>query len=118
MQGRLAIPILAATMLTGCHAYMTVEGTIDPHLFERSRCEFFMRNSTGLKSSSEITHSVFEDGMFTPPDEDMYTVRVDCMAPDGTLLASRQEITTLGGYGASTLYMGLISDNTDKPPRP
>ena len=56
--------------------------------------------------------------MFTPPDEDMYTVRVDCMAPDGTLLASRQEITTLGGYGASTLFMGLISDTTDKPPRP
>lgn len=118
MQGRLAVPILATTILTGCHAYMTVEGTIDPQLFEHSHCEFFMRSSTGLKSSSDITQPIFVDGMLTPPDEDMYTVRVDCKAPDGTLLASRQEITTLGGYGASTLYMGLISDTQDAPAQP
>jgi len=114
MQGRLTALALVAATLVGCDAIVTVEGTIEPRLFARSTCESFIRNSTGKSSSSEIHEPAFYDGMMVSPfGSDLYTVRVDCKAHDGTLLASRQEIVTLGD-DASTLYMGLISTEPRK----
>ncbi|CAN7680124.1 hypothetical protein LJR232_005283 [Aquipseudomonas alcaligenes] len=114
MQGRLTALALVAATLAGCDAIVTVEGTIEPRLFALSTCESFIRNSTGKSSSSEIHEATFYDGMMVSPfGNDLYTVRVDCKAHDGTLLASRQEIVTLGDE-ASTLYMGLIGTEPRK----
>ncbi|MCU9949408.1 hypothetical protein [Pseudomonas sp. PDM13] len=116
MQGRLKALVLVAATLAGCEAIVTVEGTIEPRLFARSKCEFFMQSPTWRSLSLDILESDFIEGLPASPfGSDLYTVRVDCKAPDGTLLASRQEIVTLG-RDVSTLYMGLISTERQKAP--
>ncbi|MCU9949407.1 hypothetical protein [Pseudomonas sp. PDM13] len=117
-KGKLMALSLMAPLLGGCDALMQVEGTIEPQLFQRSTCELSIQTAGGWGESMPIAHASFTGGMLTGPAATLYTVRVDCRDAEGTLLASRKEVVTLGGSSPLTLYMGLISDTTDKPPRP
>lgn len=108
-----ALPLVTA-LLSGCDSLLTVEGTIEPTLFQHSSCEIFFNSEDGRTYSQTIAEERFSNSMTVGPGEDLYTIRVDCKAPDGSLLASRQEITWLGG-SERFLYMGLISQRPRAP---